>query len=337
VRIGRQRWTGPWRAAVGLCGVLTLFSLFTFWHQQHGQRAEAASPAAGYSLSVVPPAEVAVPATASHPAYTLYTPGGLGGAPPSPITLVVLHGMGGNGPGMAAPLLPLARSQGWNLIAPTIPYGEWRDPNQLTGEELGLQPQLANLLEGVGAETGVPVGPRVLFFGFSRGAQAALRFAMLYPDRVEAVAAFSAGTYTLPTTSVKTAAGGTLAAPLPFGVADLEQRAGWQVDPSRMSAVRFLIGVGSRDNREGDVPRQWDPFVGKNRVERAERYAASLSALGLPAQVVVVPDAGHELSAAMMTHVSAFLTAAAADLQAQIAAATTTEPVARVLPPGSPS
>ena len=337
MRIGKQRWNGSRRAAVGLCGLLSLASLFTFWHQQHGQRAEAAGPAAPYSLTVAPPRDISVAATAAHPAYTLYTPGGLEGAPPSPITLVVLHGMGGDGPGMAAPLLPLARAQGWTLIAPTIPYGEWRDPNQLAGEVLGLQPQLANLLEGVSAETGVPVGPRVLLFGFSRGAQAALRFAMLYPDRVEAVAAFSAGTYTLPTTSVTTAAGGTLAAPLPFGVADLEQRAGRQIDPARMCAVRVLIGVGSWDDRESDVPRQWDPFVGKNRVERAERYAASLTALGLPAQVVVVPDAGHELSAPMMGHASAFLTTAAADLQAQIAAATTTEPVARLLPPGAPS
>jgi hypothetical protein len=104
-----------------------------------------------------------------------------------------------------------------------------------------------------------------------------------------------------------------------------------------MSAVRVLIGVGAGDDRESDVPRQWDPFLGTNRVERAERYAASLTALGLPAQVVVVPDAGHELSAPMMSHAAAFLTAAAADLQAQIAAAATTEPVARALPPGAPA
>ena len=40
---------------------------------------------------------------------------------------------------------------------------------------------------------------------------------MLYPDRVRAVAACSAGTYTLPTATIKTASGGTMAAPLPFG------------------------------------------------------------------------------------------------------------------------
>jgi pimeloyl-ACP methyl ester carboxylesterase len=240
--------------------------------------------------------------------------------------------MGGNGPEMAATILPQARAQGWTVIAPTIPYGEWRDPAQLTGEELGLQPQLATLLDSVRAETGVAVGPRVLIFGFSRGAQSALRFAMLYPDHVQAVAACSAGTYTLPMTTMKTGAGATINVPLPFGVADLEQRAGRGLDAAGMSTVHFLIGVGAKDNREGDVPRQWDQFIGNNRVERAQRFAASISAMGMPAQVVVVPDTGHELSAGMMTQVSRFLNDSAADLQAQIAAATTSVPA--VLPTG---
>ena len=80
-----------------------------------------------------------MPATPAHPAYTVYTPADPGGAPPSPVTLVVLHGIGGNGPGMA-PLLPVARAQGWTVIAPTIPYGDWRDPAQLTGEGWACSP-----------------------------------------------------------------------------------------------------------------------------------------------------------------------------------------------------
>jgi predicted esterase len=314
-----RQWTARRRAAAGVFGLLLLASLIVFWHEHHGPAAEAAGPGEAVSAApaapaaVVPPGEISVPGTPLHPPYTLYTPGGVQGGPPPPVTLVVLHGMGGNGPGMAALVLPFARSQGWAVIAPTVAYGEWRDPGQLTREELDLQPKLLRLLDGVGAETGVAIGPKTVLFGFSRGAQTALRFAVLYPDRVQAVAACSAGTYTLPTASVKTAAGTTLAAPLPFGVADLEQRAGRGLDASALSGVRFLIGVGARDNREGDVPRQWDAFVGKTRVERAERFAATLSNLGLKAQYVVFPDTGHELSGPMVEQVLAFLANAAAE------------------------
>ncbi|MGH2354877.1 MAG: alpha/beta hydrolase [Chloroflexota bacterium] len=287
-----------------------------------------ATPAGAIStIAIQPPQEFQVPATPDHPAYTLYSPGGPAGAPAPSVALLVLHGMGANGPGMAATILPYARSQGWLVVAPTIPYGDWRDPSQLAGEVLGLQPRLANLLDAVTAETGVPLPTRVMLFGFSRGAQAALRFSVLYPQRVQAVAALSAGTYTLPAKTIKTAAGSTIAAPLPYGLADIEQRAGRSVDQAGLAHVRFWIGVGAKDNRDGDVPRQWDPFVGKNRVERAQRFASALVQLGYQAQVDVVPDAGHELSPPMLEHVTGFLAGVAADLQAQAAAATTTEPV----------
>jgi pimeloyl-ACP methyl ester carboxylesterase len=320
----RQLWRTPRRAVAGTLGLLGLGLVPGVHHALSGRKAEAAGPT--YALTVSPPAEISAPSTPAHPAYTVYTPQSLVGAAPAPVTVLVLHGIGGNGPGMAATLLPFARAQGWTVVAPSIPYGDWRDPAQLTREELGLQPQMAGLLDAVPVETGVDLGQRILVFGFSRGAQTALRFAMLYPDRVRAVAAFSAGTYTLPMATIKTAAGGTMTAPMPFGVADLEQQVGHKIDAARLAAIRFLIGVGARDNREGDVPRQWDPFVGKTRVERAERFAASLNEMGMPAKMVVVPDAGHELTAPMVEQVTSFLAGAAAEQQAQLAAATTTEP-----------
>ncbi|HEX2032795.1 MAG TPA: hypothetical protein VHS99_01300 [Chloroflexota bacterium] len=308
--------------------------LVVVWYLRPLPGAEAAGahqvPAAAasqYGTVSEPPREIQVPATAEHPAYTIYTPGGLPSGSPSTITLLALHGMGGNGPGIAAPVLPFARARGWTVIAPTINYGDWRDPNQLISEELGLQPQLARLLDAVPAETGITLGERVLLFGFSRGAQASLRFALLYPERVEAVAAVAAGTYTLPAKTIKTAAGTTLNAPLPYGVADLEQRMGRGLDQLEISGVRFWIGVGSKDNRDGDVPRQWDQFVGRNRVERAERFANALGQAGFQVQLTIVPDAGHELSAPMVSAASAFLNGVAQEMQAQLAAATTSEPV----------
>jgi pimeloyl-ACP methyl ester carboxylesterase len=174
----------------------------------------------------------------------------------------------------------------------------------------------------VSDESGVRLSGRALLFGFSRGAQAALRFAMLYPERVEAVAALSAGTYTLPVNSVLTAAGVTRA-PLPFGVADIEQLAGRRIDAVRLTGVRFWIGVGDRDNNHHDVPRQWDPFVGSTRVERAARFASVLSEIGCDAQVSVVPNAGHEISAAMVEQITHFLGAAADTAMRQMEASAT--------------
>lgn len=283
------------------------------------------------AVVAVAPQELQLPATAEHPAYTLYVPGG----PPMPRTaLVALHGMGGNGPGLASRLIKAAEERNWLLIAPTIPYGDWRDPNQLVAEELRLLPQMASLLDAVPVETGVPVVGRALLFGFSRGAQEALRFALLYPDRVDAVAGLSAGTYTLPMRAVKTVGGAVVPAPLPFGVADLEQRAGRGIDEIGLAGVEVWIGVGARDNVDGDVPRQWDQFVGKNRVERAQRFVEALSQLGWDAEVAVVPGAGHEITGPMVDLAMQFLAEAAAVSQLQVEAAGTLVPVpAPIAPP----
>ena len=267
----------------------------------------------------LPARQLIFPALHDRPAYTVYVPEG----PDVPRRAVmVLHGMGGNGPGIAPFVLPYAQSQGWVVIAPTILYGDWKDPNQLTTEELRLLPQVDRLIDYVRDEAGVKLAGRMMMFGFSRGAQEALRFATLYPERVEAVAALSAGTYTVPVGSMRTASGETQA-PLPYGVADLEQRTGRPVDLQRLRSVRFLIAVGARDDHEADVPRQWDPYIGKNRVERAQRYSAVLAELACETQLEVVPNAGHEIVAGMMEHVNGFLgiSAERAHLREQAAAA----------------
>ena len=251
----------------------------------------------------LPAREMAFPALSARPAYTVYVPEGPDVPRPA---VMVLHGMGGSGPGIATQLLSQARDRNWIVIAPTVPYGDWRDPNQLTGEELRLLPQLSTLIDYVRDEAGVKVAGKVMLFGFSRGAQAALRFSMLYPERVGAVAALSAGTYTVPVRWMLTASG-PAQAPMPFGVFDIEQRAGRGIDALQMTGIRYWIGVGAGDNREGDVPRQWDQFLGKTRVERATRFGAVLSQLGCETYVSIVPNAGHEIVPAMMDQITGFL------------------------------
>ena len=295
----------------------------------------------------VPSPPIQVEATDAHPAYVLYRlgrrsgapgpegsegPNGAGGtvlprphvapaaqeplAPVAPqvpaasTAVLVLHGMDDNGVALATTVLPYLggpAAQDWVVIAPTIPYGDWRTPARVAQEDLQLLPRLARLLDQAPAETGVALPERVLVFGFSRGAQVALRFALLFPERTQAVAAAAAGTYTLPLPAVRTATGRTLPAPLPFGVADLPQRAGRTVDVAQLGQVPVWLGVGANDNRDADVPREWDPFIGANRVQRAQRFGAILAQLGVPVQVVVVPGAAHQLTEALLAPAMEYL------------------------------
>jgi hypothetical protein len=263
----------------------------------------AEAPAAA-EPQVLPARAIDVPQTVEHPAYRVYAPAG----PNVPRrALLALHGMDDTGPSLAATLLDRAQAQDWVVVAPTIRYGEWKDPLQLTQEELTLAPQLVTLLESVTAETGVLVTGKALVFGFSRGSQAALRLTTFYPARIEAVAAFSAGTYTLPAAQVRTVSGATVTAVLPYGVADLEARRGSGVDMEALRQVRVLVGVAAGDTREGEVPRQWDSYLGKSRLERAQTFTAALQRLGIPARLVVVAGTVHGITAQMPEQGVAFL------------------------------
>jgi pimeloyl-ACP methyl ester carboxylesterase len=265
----------------------------------------ATSATAGAADSdVQPERQIDVGATDSHPAYTVYTPAGE--VVPRKV-LLALHGMGSNGPEIAFTILERARASGWVVVAPTIKYGDWTDPIQLVSEELRLQPQLASLLDHLQEETRVPVTGKALVFGFSRGAQAAMRFALFYPDHVESVAAFSAGTYTVPMAQIRTASGMTRVN-LPYGTADLEARRGAAVDMDTLRQVRVLVGVAAGDNKEGDVPRQWDAYVGKSRLERATTYARILQDIQIPARLTVVPGSVHSVLPVMTEQAVSFFT-----------------------------
>src|SRR5882672_2722090 len=52
--------------------------------------------------------------------------------------LIALHGMGGNGTDFANALGSQADAHGWLIVAPTIGYGDWTDPVQITHEDPAL-------------------------------------------------------------------------------------------------------------------------------------------------------------------------------------------------------
>jgi pimeloyl-ACP methyl ester carboxylesterase len=219
--------------------------------------------------------------------------------------LLALHGMGGNGEDFSKELIESADNNGWVIVAPTIEYGDWTNPNLVAREDPLLIGAIADYLDQLPALTGMPTRHRVLILGHSRGAQLAHRFAEFRPEKVLAVAALSAGTYTLPRTSVAHAG-----LSFPFGVKDLAQYADHAFDVARFSEIRFWIGVGGLDDNPADLPRQWDSIEGTTRVQRAQAFEAAMLQLGANSVLRVFSNTRHEVTGEMRQAACAFLSEA---------------------------
>ena len=227
------------------------------------------------------------------------------GSEPAPI-VVALHGMGGEGKGFCQRFLDSAERNGWIIVAPTFRYRNWTDPVTVAEDDVALTRQLIGFLDELPKRHGLRVDSRVSIIGFSRGAQLAHRFALAYPERTRAIAAISAGTYTLPVPTAQTASG-QKSMVFPYGTADLASRFRRESDPAALAQVSFWIAVGAKDNNADDVPRQWDPFQGRDRVQRARAFATSLGTLGVPVKLTVFPNVGHSMSADMAAGATGFV------------------------------
>ena len=73
------------------------------------------------------------------------------------------------------------------VVAPTLAYGDWSDPDQVTSDTLTNLPLLRGLVDEATWD-GQAVNPRILILGEGRGAHTALAFALFYPDETAAVA-----------------------------------------------------------------------------------------------------------------------------------------------------
>jgi pimeloyl-ACP methyl ester carboxylesterase len=229
--------------------------------------------------------------------------------------LVALHGMGGDGPGFGRDLLAAAAEHTWIVVAPTFAYRDYLNPALVREDDATFLPALAAILDGLPARLGLAVRPRVLLYGFSRGAQTAHRFATVYPERVRGVAALSAASYTVPS-GVAADTGQPL--PFPYGVADLRAIFGRPFDLAAFRHVPFLIAVGSLDTAAADVPRAWDPYLGRDRVARATAYVRAVRAVGGQATLRIDPGGDHEVRPATRDAALAFLRAAASPDEGQV-------------------
>jgi predicted esterase len=217
---------------------------------------------------------------------------------PVPI-LLALHGMGGSGGRIAERLASCAEQNGWILVAPSFAYRDYMDLDQVRQDEREDLPRLNSLVGQVTqrlADQGLQTADDLFVYGFSRGGQLAHRFAFFYPDKVAGVASLSAGSYTLPKPELA----------FPFGVADLQDYAGHPFSPQALNGMAFWIGVGASDNQPEGVPRRFDPYIGRTRVERATRFSEAMQQLGLSVQLNVFSGAEHEETALMRQRACTF-------------------------------
>jgi len=220
--------------------------------------------------------------------------------------LIVLHGVGSRGDTFSQSLIEEADRNSWLLVAPTMPYRDYMDPANLLTEDIRFSALLTDMLDNLPKKLGMKLRRHVLVFGFSRGAQLAHRFSIFNPDRVEAVAAISAGAYTLPSDHRNNDQSAPLIQ-MPFGVGDLEKYIGHPLNRDLLKQVSFLLEVGGRDVEPDEVPRQFDTYVGKNRVARAYAFQYALVSAGVKSHLIVFPDAGHEVTAEMRQSALKFL------------------------------
>jgi pimeloyl-ACP methyl ester carboxylesterase len=228
--------------------------------------------------------------TRSEKAPLLFVPDSVTSQPVALATLViVLPGLDSDGRDLAQEFVSAAEEHRWLLLAPSPDY----DPianETLTLADLRVDESLVALADQVMAQSRFRIAPTIDVIGFSRGAQSAHRFVLRHPERIAALATFSAGTYTMPTSSQ----------PYPFGVGDF---ALWNhqnpFDPAAFGRVRVLVGVGSADANPADVVRDWDAVGGTTRLERATRFAQDLQELGLPSRFASYPGVGHTFVPAM--------------------------------------
>jgi len=263
-------------------------------------------------LAPFAPTNTASAATDPEPAYTIkdpdlyiYIPTNASRLGPLQI-LVAMHGMGDNGPNFCQNLLATADRNGWILVAPTFKYQDYKNPDLVVQDDVTFLPRLLTMIDSLPGRTGLTTRNKVLFYGFSRGGQAVHRFATLFPERTAGVAAIAAGSYTLPLQTMLIN-GRSQTLPMPYGVANLRAKLGYDFNYEAFKQVPFRISVGGSDTNPDDTPRAWDPYLGTTRLNRATNYAKALQNIGVDAKLVVYPGVGHQITQQMQDENLAFL------------------------------
>lgn len=224
----------------------------------------------------------------------LYLPRGW--EPGAPV-LVAVHGISRNAREQVQLFAPWAERCGFAIIAPLFTRDRYRDYQRLGLERGGRRADafLDAALEAFERWTGSPPRP-VALFGFSGGAQFAHRYALLRPERVDALVLGAAGWYTMPDPVQS----------FPLGLADVP--VGGAIPYREWLRLPMLVVVGSDDTQRDEALRQspqLDACQGLHRLERAQRFVESMraaaAATGVESRVefAVMPGVGHGFADSM--------------------------------------
>lgn len=194
------------------------------------------------------------------------------GLPP----LLALHGISRDAKGIAREFSGPCAARGQTLIVPRFSNRYWPHFQRIGG----VRPDQALLsLLSIVQDMGLAETNRIVLFGYSGGAQLAHRFAMLYPQRVDALHVAAAGWYCLPDVSI----------PFPVGIGpadtalkvDVPALAQAQLPDYLRLALR--VYVGSDDTLRDDALRkdaQLDDVQGLHRLARAHSFADAFRSAG---------------------------------------------------------
>ncbi|MSP14941.1 MAG: hypothetical protein EXR62_18530 [Chloroflexi bacterium] len=233
----------------------------------------------------------------------LYVPKDLPNDRPARL-VIALHGMGGNGKNFCVNLTRRADQEGWILLGPTFTYHDWKVVSSLRQDDVNYLPRIKGMVDSAAVRAGHSIMKGVYIYGFSRGAQMALRFSLVYPELVKRAAVFSGGTYTLPMAE-SPLEGAKVPLDFPFGVADLSHYFGRDFNVTKFRSVKFLVGVGANDDQPDDVPAVWTPYIGATRIERARTLFQALERLDVKAELLLIPGV-HQETGEMRSKVLAF-------------------------------
>lgn len=217
------------------------------------------------------------------------------GKPGRPL-LIAVHGSDRNWLESRDAFVPLAEACDLAILAPHFPghptaAGGSHGYKFLAEPGIDYQAVLAAMLEAFAGRYRYD-RHAVYLFGFSGGAQFALRYALLNPAGLRGAVLAAPGNVTLLDESL----------PWWAGVADVEARFGRPLDIEALRRLPFRLLVGGNDRAEGRVVHRPGELyhsphadhAGQDRQACIAALERSLRGAGVPARLETVPGVGHD-------------------------------------------
>lgn len=216
--------------------------------------------------------------------------------------LVTIHGIERMALQHAVRFSALAEKHGFIVLAPMFSKARIPRYQRLERGPDGDCPAAALELTVDHVQRAIGLAPAPLrLFGYSGGAQFAMRYTMVGSLPVARLALAAPGWFTMPDTQHA----------FPYGLGDAPVLEGRVADLDRLLSIPVLLTVGAEDTRR-DRSLNRNALVeasqGKTRLERAHRWydaitvAARARGMTLLTQLKLLPGAGHDFNDNMQSH-----------------------------------